>query len=109
MALESSGTQTATVGTEHTLATLTAEKTYQLHFLTNNLTGGDTVEVRIKEKVLASEASPSVVWMATYSGAQSSDDLVKVSFPLRSNIEWVATLKQTAGTGRAFNWKVLSL
>lgn len=109
MALESSGTQTATVGTEHTLATLTTEKTYQLQVLTNNMAAGDTLELRIKTKVLGSEASSSVVWMQSYSGAQPSDDLVKVSFPLRSHSEWVATLKQTAGTGRAYNWKVLSL
>lgn len=105
--LEDSGTQTATVTTEHTLTTLSGNKTYQLYVDTANMAAGDAVELRIKTKVL-SGGTTRCVSKATYKHAQSADDLIKISIPVMSDQEYVATLKQTAGTGRDFPWKVMS-
>ena len=105
--LEASGTQTATISTEHTLATITTNKTLTLIVDTAAMAADDVLELRVKTKVL-SGGTTRVVQKATYQHAQPADDLIKMSLPVQSDQEYVATLKQTAGTGRAFPWKVLS-
>ncbi len=104
------GTQTATVTTEHTLATLTGGKTYVLVVDTANMVGGatpDILELRIKTKVRSGNAS-QLAYSATYVGAQG--ELNKYSVPVPANIEFVATLTQAQGAaGRDFIWSILSL
>jgi hypothetical protein len=100
-----SGTQTPTVGTEATLTTQTTNSTFVYYVDTTNLANGDTVELRVYTIVLSGGAS-DLVWKGTYSNVQlipvaqspfvASDQSIKV------------TLKQTAGTARAFPWKLLS-
>lgn len=101
-----SGTQTATVNTEHTLATDTTNKTYVLVVDTGALVNGDTLELRLYTIVLAS-GTERVAYMATYVHAQP--DPQKYSVPVPADISLKATLKQTTGTGRSFPWKLLSL
>ncbi len=98
------GTQTATVTTEHTLATITAAGSYQLLVDTSNMVMGDTVELRIKVKVRSASSSAQVMY-EPYSHAQG-DDAVKISPPVPAPFEFVATLKQTAGTSRDFVWSI---
>ncbi len=50
-----------------------------------------------------------VAYLGTFSGAQSTDDLIKLSVPIPSEQGATFTLKQTAGTGRAYPWKVMTL
>ncbi len=69
---------------------------------------GDTLQVRLYDTVLASGNS-RVVYEQTYADAQPADDMIAISVPLPSDVECHMTIKQTAGTGRAFPWKVLSL
>lgn len=108
--LEASGTQTATIGTEHTLATLTGNKTYVLVVDTVNMTSAsgtpDIVELRVKTKVLTGGVTRQV-YPAAYVNSQA--DPIKISIPIPSDQEAVFTLKQVQGTGRAFPWKVLSI
>lgn len=107
--VEDSGTQTATVTTEHTLETNAGDKTFVLIVDTVNMVNGDVLELRCKTKVL-SGGTTRVAYMATYQNAQSADDMIKISIPIPSDEEFVATLKQTAGgAGRDFPWKVVSL
>lgn len=106
VALVSSGTQTAVIGTEHTLATVTSVKTLTLNVDTTNMVAGDLLELRIKYKSLTGGAS-TLYKLQAYQHSQASPQ--KISDPIPSDIETVFTLKQTAGTGRAFPWKVLSL
>jgi len=54
--VESSGTQTAVIGTEHTLASPTTAKTRQLVVDLSNLANGDVVELKVRRKVLAAGA-----------------------------------------------------
>src|ERR1051326_3306240 len=103
--VESSGTQTATISTEHTLvAAATTNATYVLKVDLVNLANGDVVELRIYTKVLTGGAL-DLVWKGTYSQAQFI--LVAQSPFVPSDFSIKATLKQTAGTGRNFDWPLL--
>lgn len=106
LAVVGSGTQTAVITTEHTLDTETGGKTYVLVVNLSNLANGDTVELRLKTKVLSGSAS-AIAAYATYSHAQEVD--VVYSVPVPANQELIATLKQTAGTGRNFEWALLTI
>lgn len=107
-ALEASGTQTAVISTEHTLASLTTVKTFLLIVDLVNLASGDVLELRIKTKVL-SGGTLRTIYHQRYLDAQATEDVIVASIPLPSDIQADFTLKQTAGTGRNFPWKVLSL
>lgn len=100
------GSQTATIGTEHTLATVTTAGTYVLAVDTGNMVDGDTLELRLKTKVRTGGTS-RLAYFVTYVNAQ--DDPNKYSVPVPVITEIVATLKQTVGTGRAFPWSLYSL
>lgn len=105
---KASGTQAATIGTEHTLATITDAGIYVFVVDTATLAAGDRLELRIKTKCLTGGTS-RVTYLQAYADAQPADDAMKNSVPIPSDIEAVFTLKQTAGTGRNFPWKVLDL
>jgi len=104
------GTQTATVGTEHTLADTSAAGTYQLQVDTINMADGDTIELRIYIMVLTG-GTRRVVYFDTIYDAQPADDIIKVSIPASTALSDSgavrATLKQIAGTGRNFPWNLL--
>ena len=100
------GTQTATINTEHTLNTTTPETTdgiYQLFVDTANMVAGDILELRIKEKVVSAGTIRQVL-LATLAGAQSDPGWASPSLILLHG--WDMTLKQTAGTGRSFPWSI---
>jgi len=104
--VESSGTQTAVVGTEHTLASPTTAKTRQLVVDLANLANGDTVELRIKRKVLS--AGTVRTWQtAIFAHAQSTPVVLSIPCPSPYGADF--TLKQTAGTARNFDWSVETL
>lgn len=103
--LTASGTQTATITTEHALATSTVNGTFIFETDLTNLALGDTVELRIKGITLSGGAAGQM-WKATFNGPQTN---VRVqSMAIASDISLNITLKQTVGTGRAFPWKLLS-
>jgi hypothetical protein len=105
-----SGTQSATVTTEHQLADTAAAGTYTLHVDTVNMVAGDVVELRIYQMVLTSGTS-RVTYIQRYAGAQPTDDLIKISVPISNELTDSTalrfSLKQTFGTSRNFPWKVL--
>lgn len=104
---KTSGTQTATVTTEHTLATITDAGTYVLAVDTINMVNGDILELRAKVKVLSGGTTRQYV-LAVYANAQG--DPIKMSIPVPTLHEVVYTLKQTAGAaGRDFPWEVILL
>jgi hypothetical protein len=105
--LDSSGTQTAVINTEHTLATSTTNATFQSFVRLNNLALGDTLELRIYNITL-SGGTLEVCWKATY-GPALPVAIVSASPPLASDQSYRLTLKQTAGTGRNFDWKILRI
>lgn len=105
--LASSGTQTAVITTEHTLATDTNNATFQPFVRLNNMALGDIVELRIYTMTLTG-GTLEVAWKATY-GPSLPAAIVSAGPMLASDISYRLTLKQTAGTGRNFDWKILRI
>lgn len=101
--VDSSGSQTATVTTEHTLATPTTVATYVLSVDTVNMVNGDAVELRAYDMVDATNYREA--WKLTYQHAQGTRN-GKVFPPLAVTTQAKFTLKQTAGTSRVFPWSV---
>ncbi len=103
--LSDSGTTSAlTVGTEVTLATDTNNGTFVLEVDTSALALGDLLEIRIYTITLTG-GSLVQAWKGTYQHGQINNH--KVSPPVASDQSIRCTLKQVAGTGRAFPWKML--
>jgi hypothetical protein len=104
-----SGTQTATVTTEHSLASVNVSGTFRLWVDLVNLATGDVVELRVKGKVLAGGTKRGIEVIA-FAGAQPADALIAVSDAYETDLSesdgLEFTLKQTFGTGRNFPWKV---
>lgn len=98
------GSQTATITTEHTLATVTDAGTYVLGVDTAAMLAGDVLELRIKTKMRTGGTSRLAYGPVRFDGVQAVPN--KYSMPIPSEVEAVFTLKQTAGTGRAFPWSV---
>ena len=120
--VESTGTQSASVGTEHTLYHSTAFKTYLSRFSlsamlssesgTTGSTGQDVVELRIYAPIFAtatstSPANANLVYYGTYVGVQVP--AIKESIPVVAPAGVLITLKQVNGTGRSYDWGVISL
>ena len=107
---QGSGTQAATVTTEHTLLDVAVAGTFTLHVDTVNLAAGDIVELRIYQMVLTA-GTRRVAYYTSYYGVQIADDVIKISVPISNELTDAGalrfTLKQTVGTGRSFPWKVL--
>lgn len=106
--LEASGTQTATLTTEHTLngGAFTSNKTYVLVVDISALVNGETLELRAYMTCLTA-GTERLLWYATWIHAQT--EAIVMSAPIPSDISCKFTLEQNGGTGRAFPWKVLSL
>jgi len=106
------GTQTATIGTEHTLDDVAVAGVFVLVVDTNAMAASDVLELRIYVIALTG-GTRRVAYYDLFSDAQSADDKIKISVPVSNELTDAgsvrATLKLTAGTGRAYPWKVLSL
>lgn len=101
-----SGTQAATISTEHDLATDTTNHTYVLVVDTAAMVAGDLLELRLYTKVL-SGGTERLAYVVPYQHAQGEPN--KYSVPVPANISLRATLKQVAGTGRSYPWSLLAL
>jgi hypothetical protein len=106
-----SGTQTAVIGTEHTLLTQSTPKTCVLQVDLSNLALGDVVALSIYNKTLSGDTitpgTTAPIYQASYAHARSEG--VVQSVPVPVGFQGVFTLLQSAGTGRAFKWHVLTL
>lgn len=106
VASNSNGSQTCTISTEHTLATITSAGVYQLWLDTNALAADDVLEVRQYVKVDGTNSRLVDMWTV--------GPLVKTSkafdpYPVAITTEIKYTITQTAGTGRAIPWRVLQI
>lgn len=108
MAVESvgSGTQTATLSSEHTLDTETTAGVYVLVVDTSNMANGDIVTFRLYSKY-ASGGTSRIAFSANYAHAQTEPN--KYSPPIPIDTELVCTLEQTDGTGRDYYWSLLKV
>lgn len=99
-----SGSQTATLTTEHSLATITTAGVYQLRVDLANLADGETLRLRAKTKVRSS-SSGKLEWEAYFAHTQNEANAVSPPIVSVHSVEF--TLTQTGGTGRAFEWSVV--
>ena len=104
--LTTSGTQTATIATEHTLSNPTGNKFYTAYVDLTNMASGDTVEIRVS-LIVKTAGSYILYYLGTYSGAQSNPLVYIAALP--SDIGYKLTLKQTAGTGRNYDYRVFEI
>lgn len=108
---QATGTKTVgAVGTEESLATVAVAGTFTLHVDTVNMATGDVLELRIKQMVLTG-GTARVCYYQSWSDAQPTDDLIKISVPISNELTDAGALdfrlNQAAGTARAFPWKIL--
>lgn len=99
-----SGSQTATISTEHSLTQQTGIGIYVLLVDTNAMAAGDTLTLRIKTKRSTGD-TVRTAYSYSFSDAQAEPN--KYSVPVPSDTEIICTLTQTAGIGRAYPWKLL--
>ncbi len=102
-----SGSQTATISTEHSLATVSTDEVIVLTASLANMVNGDVVELRIYGKVRSTDGE-ELLYRGTYGPGKPNPTMVQ-SVPVTSPHHCRATLKQTAGTGRAFVWALYGL
>lgn len=106
-ALSASGTITATIGTEVTLATDTTNATYYYEVDMTNMANGDVTELRMYTTTLNGGTS-RVAWKSTFGPVQPVADIA--ASPAQPVDQFVGvTLKQTSGTGRQYFWKLLRI
>lgn len=104
------GTQTATVTTEHFLSSPNVAGTFTLHVDTNQMQAGDVLVLRVYQMVLTG-GTTRVAYVARFEGAQPADDMIKISVPISNELTDTNSLRfsltQTHGTSRDYPWKVL--
>ena len=100
--VDASGSQTAVIGTEHILDTPTTNATYEFCVDTINMALGDTVELRVYDKIDGTNYRQ--VWKGSYSNPQLNIGICSPPKPITTQGQF--TLKQIAGTGRVFPWIV---
>jgi len=105
-AVESSGTQTAVIGTSHTLAAPSTNKTRVLRVDLAAMASGDILELHVQTPVLAAGTLRDQYYQ-TFANTLGVPIIETV--PVSSNQGATFILKQTAGTGRAYPWCVLTL
>lgn len=109
VAVNTSGSQTATVPTEHTLATITTPGVFQLAVDLANMVDGSTpdiVQIKIYGKARTGDTERLMeVW--EFIGAQGK--ALWRSNPEVSPHYYKATLNQLQGTSRAFPWAIYTV
>ncbi len=107
-----SGTQSATVTTEHQLANVNVAGEFVFYVDCVNMVSGDALELRIYQIVLTGGVD-RVIRLASFFGAQEASGVEKMSpmvlNELTDSTSLKFSLKQTAGTSRTFPWKVLKV
>ena len=104
-----SGTQAATVTTEHFLTSPAVAGRFRLHVDLVNMAANDVVELRVYSMVLTG-GTQRVAYFTVFYGAQPTDALIVVSEAINNTLTDANavrfSLKQTFGTGRNFPWVV---
>lgn len=110
--LFASGTQSATVTTEHFLSSPNVAGAFQLKVDCVNMVAGDVLELRVYRIVLTG-GTTRICYLARYAGAQAADDLIKDSPMIANNLTDTNSLrfslKQTFGTSRNYPWGLMQL
>lgn len=104
--VQDSGSQTATLTTEHTLSTVTAAGAFCLAVDVANLALGETLTLRIYGKARSTDTERLLKEMSI-AHAQLEDLVISPVYV--SPHHFKATLEQNGGTGRAFPWAIYAV
>ncbi|MGA8550321.1 MAG: hypothetical protein WB678_08795 [Stellaceae bacterium] len=98
-----------TIGTETPLAAATSLSqggTFLPQVDLSNMADGDVTEIRVYNQA---NSSSTLVEEICLSFANGQTDLMPPLPAVPATIGWKLTIKQTAGTARAYQWSVLNL
>lgn len=104
--VQTSGSQTAVLTTEHVLATVTAAGTYVLAVDAANLVNGEELQLRIYGKARTGDTE-RLIYSSTIAHAQVEPLRISPGLPSPHHLK--ATLKQSGGTGRVFPWAIYAI
>lgn len=107
--LNSSGSQTGTIATEFTLATLTLPGIYLLVVDVSAMLGGATPDLLILREYTKARSSDAEGLIKPYNivGLQAETEIV---LPYRTTPHYLRyTLQQTQGTARTYPWAIYQL
>jgi len=116
-----SGTQAATLGTEHILHSSASAAIYVLTVDTADMLNNDAVELRLYSRNLSGDNRDHLAYDVSYAHKQGDDAppatgsggangaTVKISIPVPAAYHFTATLKQTGTQGRSFPWRIDTL
>jgi len=101
-----SGSQAASINTEHFLGTDpdTTTGAFQFCVELSALARGDTLEVRVYEKI--NDTGDTARQCKKWVFSNEQDDLLFVSEAFMLVIGFRFSIKQTTGTGRTFQWSI---
>ena len=104
-----SGTQTATIDTEHTLGTdpTLTDGTLVLMVEMVNMAAADVVVIKFYEKITGTGGAQLGMILGTMAGVQTND--LWFSVPVLNLFGAKFTLEQTDGTGRDFDWSIRAI
>lgn len=115
VSVAASGTQTATLATDHTLTTTNPPSggaVYQLRVDSNAMAAGETLTLTLQTRAL-NTGTTRTLYQAVYANAQGEpikdSPAVGVQYDATTNSEIKAILRQDGGTGRAYPWALLRL
>ena len=102
--VNSTGTYSATVGSETTIVDLTANKHYDFYIDCSNLQTGESIEIRLKMKVLTG-STLKVKEFGVIAYPTTDQEVWHLPWEA-SAYQWRVTGKQVGGTTRDFDWIV---
>ncbi len=112
VSIAASGSQTATLNTDHTLTTTagpTGGGVFQLRVDTNALVNGETVFLTVQTKTRSTDVTRQVYPRAVFTHVQQDPIKDSPAIAVPNGCEIVAILRQEGGTGRAFPWALYRL
>lgn len=106
VSVNTSGSQTCVISTEHTLATITAAGVYQIALDLANLADGTTPDILTCKIYGKARSSDTERLMEAYEFIGSIARALWLSIPVVSPHHYKVTITQSQGTGRAIPWAV---
>ncbi len=100
------GTQSATVPSDHTLATVDVAGNYLLYLDVSNMVLEDFLEVVINIEVLEADTVKLPVFRETYAHVQTDKVIASIPFTVATDTEANVVINQLEGTSRNFKWAI---
>lgn len=106
--IKAEGSQAATLTTEHTLLDTSDAGNYQLKVDCTALSGSEYVDLKVYDKA-ATGGSYRLAQSVRVTAAMAAVYPISESVPVAAPLGIKATLTQTGGTGRSYDWSVVRL